>query len=794
MKDAGKTYFLRGIRYFKAKRYMNAVHNWIQAYELGYEKKQIIKNLYKYFILPNEAEFQENYAKNHIDFTNLAYHECTLEFIGVGNMQFYIFDKINEKFYGLFSLDNRPVYGENEVFDSILYTSMWDIRKLIPEMKANYRPVFYLLLEESENKFASFFKLPSFKELYLENVIVFHDRRTMQLFFEQNEEFYLPKQLRTTDQLCIKLIHDIHQNRILHMNTERSNIFLSICIPEIPKRRLELKLTDFIQKCIYDSEIEIVIANHSDSKNTYDARIRYFTYEEQGHENTNKIKALLMANGTHQILVSADNSFFWEQLPQILNFIKIHCNYLVFEMREAEPVIFDTQESFLEYESLRYLLSKAIHGNHNLFECLFLKEQYTVSCFHHNILPTQQEEWSDATYIFHEMQSLLELNVPKIPIQQRNQDLIIMASTRFLGHKHAPTRILLELSRILEIYLKKKVFLLSAIEEADNNVYQKTGLKQIYRLNSMSELTGNFQYPYKECVFTGYQIIIRQQNISEMRKLMQELYSFKPYCIWCIGGFPAFASVMKQFTTMLYTKCVEAYPEIPADISVNYFERTTNAYPQERKFLIDHGIKVHDIRIGLSSYVKSKGFYQRSDFSIPEDAFCIGIVGNRLESDCTNLFLDILRQTIQKPCDKAIWLIFIGRTNKEFQDKIIEQTKCGEHIRFLGYCAEFADAIALIDLLAATPALGNGGAGVTALNEGKPVVSLEVGDIASCVGNSFQCKTLAEFPELIHKYIENPDFYKRQSKKAVEVFQSLLVDDATIAQQLQNLLEDVKGI
>lgn len=428
-----------------------------------------------------------------------------------------------------------------------------------------------------------------------------------------------------------------------------------------------------------------------------------------------------------------------------------------------------------------------------MFACLLLKQQLLFYHFMQGTRIDIAKDWAEVNYCHQEMCRLMEMNVSRIPAQERDNDLILMVSTQLMLPKHAPTRILLELARILEVYLNKRVFLVSEIVEADAEFCRKNGLTQSYGLNYRQDLNGTFSYPYQECTFKGCQIVLRQDHMQEMKRLIRRLYRLKPYCVWCIGGMPVFAGAMKRFTTMIYTQCVEGYTGIAADMVVNYFDRAPTAYPKERRFLLEHGVKIENIRIGLSSYHKSKGIYKRSDFSIPQDAFCVGIAGNRLERDCTDLFLDALRQAVQMNTSKQVWLIFIGDIPPQGRERIARQTQAVSNIRFLGYRSEFADAIALTDVLAAAPGLGNGGAGVTALQEGKPVVSLETGDIASCVGEDFQCHTLEEYPKLIRRYLEDQEFYDRQSQRAMQVFESLLVDDQTIASQLAYVLEQVKG-
>lgn len=100
----------------------------------------------------------------------------------------------------------------------------------------------------------------------------------------------------------------------------------------------------------------------------------------------------------------------------------------------------------------------------------------------------------------------------------------------------------------------------------------------------------------------------------------------------------------------------------------------------------------------------------------------------------------------------------------------------------------------MIDLLAATPGLGNGGAGVAAMNEGKPVVCLKTGDIVSCAGEDFQCDDISQYPAIIKRYVEDKAYYDMQSKKAENQFERLLIGDAEIAVQIKDVLEAVKGL
>lgn len=795
MEDNGEYYYQSGIDFFENGEYEKCVREWIHAYEIGFEKELILKNLYGCFIEPNEEEYRQNYKQNSLGFTGLAYEECMLDFIPVSQEKFYIFDKESGIFKGFIELEKISDRGRKQVFDSILFADIWDFREVISDLEKNNRNCVYLLVNKSEDKLASFFKLPRLKQLYCTNIIVFRNTRIMQAFFEENEGFFIPKQFAGTGtqiHAYKELLQKIHKERVNNIHAERKDIFLTICIPRKTEREVILRIRSCLRQCFYDSEIEVLIACSGNETDTEDIRMRYFTYDEQESYVENVWKALHIAKGIFKIVIDAEEFEIWKQLGIILDALKSHGDQTVFCMHDGG--LEGVAKLFTDLEWLQHIVPKSIREKQDLFMCLELKNQYIIKSFAEGERIHIAENWEESEYLIEEMKKFLDMDTAKVPVQERDQNLIVMAITQLLTPRHAPTRILLEMSRILEIYFKKKVILLSEIKEYDAATCMQAGLKEVDMLLCRKELDGKFEYPYKECCFSGYQIQLKRENRQQMQQLMQGLYDCKPYCVWCFGGVPAFAGAMKQFTSVIYTQLTEGYPGIPADMVVNYFERASDAYPQEKAFLIDKGVKVQEIRIGLSSYQKSKGLYHRSDTGTPEDAFCIGIAGNRLEEDCTDEFLKMLGQVLHRNKTNKVWLIFIGGVSDEFEKKVKECTKEESRIRFFGYCPEFADAIALTDLVVATPGLGNGGAGVTALQEGIPVVSLEVGDIASCVGKDFQCRSLEEYPALIQKYMEDSEFYEVQSKKAVNVFQSLLVDEKTVAEQVQEVLVQVKGL
>lgn len=215
MDNPAEIYYKRGIKYFELEQYEQAVSDLIQAYDLGYEQEWILENIYQCFIVPNEQEFRRNYEQNSNGFTQLPFEECILDFIPVYEDRYYIFNREEKKFQGMFALEEAPVQGKTFIQSNILYTDVWDIREILPEMKENFRSAVYILLEGLEPKFASFLKLANFPELYLRNVLVFKNEMILRAYLEQCERSNLPQEIIADNaEKYSKILFEVHQRRV----------------------------------------------------------------------------------------------------------------------------------------------------------------------------------------------------------------------------------------------------------------------------------------------------------------------------------------------------------------------------------------------------------------------------------------------------------------------------------------------------------------------------------------------------------------------------------------------------
>lgn len=443
------------------------------------------------------------------------------------------------------------------------------------------------------------------------------------------------------------------------------------------------------------------------------------------------------------------------------------------------------------FEQVHRTLLHEIEKSENLFSILQLKQQYNNMAFRLNKRKSIAEEWEMNCFLSGEMKKFLGRTFEKIPLKERNKDYIIIAVTQLLGQNHAPTRLVLELCRIIEVYLNKKVLLLNVVLKTDNQILMEKGLKLDWILDFkyIEEAFGNFTYCYRDYVCHGYQIEIKRDNRYEMQMLADTINRLKPYFIWNFGGDLTYINAMKEFTTILYTGLNQGYQGVPADIAVNYFPKSPVENKEERQFLQERDVVVKDIVINFS-YIRSTGKIERSDYNIPKDAFCLAVVGNRLPDDCSEAFLCTMRQVLEQEPD--CYLVFIGEEGEPFQAYVKERVGFPEQLRFLGFQKELCEVLRIMDLFVNPVRLGGGTGGILAMNEGKPVIALKSGDVASFVGERFVCESLDRYKELILRYKYDKEFYQSQSEAAQRRAEEKVTTDRDLANMIRDLIKTVE--
>lgn len=331
MNEIGEAYYQAAFVFFESQQYDKAVENFIKAYRHGTHRKEILDHLYSCFIAPNEAEFKKNYQENRKEMLDIPYEELEIDFIPVSDSKFYLFHRPSEEFAGSFQLDDTSIMSDDVDFESILVADYWDFRQILPFMKETTWDTVYILLNQQAAGFASFFKLPRFHELYMENVVIFQDTEIMKIFFDEYSDYYLPKKILVSSDKYEFILNHIHRKRIKYLSQQRDNVFLSIIIPSYNRGRRTLSAVEEICRSNYDSEIEIIVSDNGSDlyvseyeaiQQMHDTRVRYNRNKYNMGFLENVVRGLEMAKGKYAVLSSDEDIMLIENLPHYFNLFK----------------------------------------------------------------------------------------------------------------------------------------------------------------------------------------------------------------------------------------------------------------------------------------------------------------------------------------------------------------------------------------------------------------------------------------------------------------------------------------
>lgn len=320
-----------GLVWFEKGEYEEALKCFIQAYEQGIAKQEILENIYACYVQPNEQEFRTNYLKNKEEICNVPYEELLIDFIPVSDTRYYMFNRESETFLGVFDLEDELIFPEEKELQSVLIADVGDIRQVMDLLTAKNWSTVYFILNEQKYIFASFLKLPDFTDIYLNKAVIFESTDMMRLFFESYSYYYLPRQVVAPNaDLYIEIVNQIHAKRISQKETQRENIFLSICIPTYNRGSIVLKSVQNILKSGFDAEIEIVISNNGSEvgveeykqiEQMQDSRVSYFEFETNQGYATNVYNALKRAKGCFAMIASDEDEMLVDNLGAYMSYL-----------------------------------------------------------------------------------------------------------------------------------------------------------------------------------------------------------------------------------------------------------------------------------------------------------------------------------------------------------------------------------------------------------------------------------------------------------------------------------------
>lgn len=359
--------------------------------------------------------------------------------------------------------------------------------------------------------------------------------------------------------------------------------------------------------------------------------------------------------------------------------------------------------------------------------------------------------------IFDFLVGYLNLDYPYRTLETRNSDTVVIIASQFIGFNHAPTRRVLDYSYAIQKELNKKVII---INDAGLNFYRSEHLMNTFRANFMEEYSHINVLPYKDEKFDFYQVDCQMPNVHIIKELLEEIYEINPLLVFNIGASSLVTDLCTSFTTTVSLPCSN---EIP--ISRSKYLLVGREINEDDTKTIDKMFDYQKLIETLINYeiVEFDQVYHKEQFEIPKDAFVISIVGNRLDSEMDNGFLQLINSIVKK---EDIHILFIGNVNNK--NRINNIVENNENLHFAGSLAAASKAIKLTDLYLNPKRSGGGRSSFEALHYGVPVITLKTGDVFYTCGNDFGVNNYNEMYEKVIKYYSNIELYSEMKQKSKE--------------------------
>lgn len=326
---SGKELLFYGCNKFEEGSYGEALEAFVLAYEKGYEKDWILNNIYSCYMAGNEQEFRASYEECGI-YGEISYEMCSLDFIPYKESEYFIYDKLEQKFRGSISVREIEEVGEpNQEFSDLSAEFEWDWRQYKEILKWALQRKIYVICQDKKRA-VSFCKIPELRD-YLKKIIFFENQEEYQQYFHSHTDVYLPRIFLgrvEKQQELMKIWQEEHAYRLTPEGRNTSNVLLSIGIPTHDRGHLALQKVKILLNMPYDAEIEIAVSKNGVTlyQEDYhqlgrisDARLCYKDHDKELKMQLNWRRTAELAKGKYLMFVSDEDDVLQESLEHYLS-------------------------------------------------------------------------------------------------------------------------------------------------------------------------------------------------------------------------------------------------------------------------------------------------------------------------------------------------------------------------------------------------------------------------------------------------------------------------------------------
>lgn len=334
--------------------------------------------------------------------------------------------------------------------------------------------------------------------------------------------------------------------------------------------------------------------------------------------------------------------------------------------------------------------------------------------------------------------------------QQCHKERVVVMTANFLGERHAPTHSTLERSFILQRNAKKQVMIVSTSEGA--SVAGRIPFFHACISNRINQYDALEHYSWQGESFGFYQAGENINTTEELQCIVDTVANYNPYYVMYVGGRSYVADLINEFCPVVTVSTVfSTIPKGNTAFAMIGRKITEEEQSKSRSELIEVPFSFE--------LTEKKRAYSREELGISEDVFVLAVVGNRLDSDVSDLFLKYMEQTTN------CLLLFIGKFDA-YPYRVISHPWLRGHSVALGQISDVMGVLECADLYVNPIRLGGGFSVIEGFHAGIPAVSCRYGDVSVAAGEDFCVDSYEEMLSVIQKYQIDKEFYQSQLQRA----------------------------
>lgn len=392
------------------------------------------------------------------------------------------------------------------------------------------------------------------------------------------------------------------------------------------------------------------------------------------------------------------------------------------------------------------------------------------------------KKWELLEQVKKEAMRELAVTLAVIPPEARNQKLTLVITEQFLEVQHAPTKVALDRCALLKKVLGEEVLLINTAEAfaKSGTIWFVGAVSGIYKAEKCQE---KYQYwegeqiPYLQCEN-------QMPDIDVMTMLLETVKSLKPGMVIHIGGSSLVAGLIDEMIPVLTIGTTQS-GIVP---TLTRYQTAQGMKDSKWNWVLQKmgKEKGHVIPAKFTfSFEKQQEITTRRKQGLPEEMFLLFTVGNRLDEEVTDAFLDMLESVLSE----KIGMVFIGPFDK-FELRAKEHPAIRPYLYCLGWCSDLFSRMELCDLYVNPLRKGGGTSAVMAMCKGKPAISTDYGDVAGFIGTEFCCKDYKEMAEEILTYAKDAAWYAKQSARALQIADEYL----DTAQEFKRVISEYRRL